>query len=1851
MAVTRINNNQITDAVSGNTQFGINANTKIQPNSITSTLLANNLTYGSDLTITGNLSIQGNVTAIDTTNVTIEDPLLLLASQQTGAPTLDIGFIGQRGTSNNVASVWDESSQAFVVAYTDSGAGDNTTINILSYADFITGNANVTGTLTAANISFTGNVAGNLSVTGTLFAGNVSTIGYVSALGNVTGGNVIAIETIYGANLSLSGNVISPLNVTGNVTSGNVFSVGNVSAVGNLIGAAVNAANLSLSGNVISDLNVPGNVYSGNIYSNAVTGNTIYSNSITPTNILFAGTTVANGTPIIGNPDLTFAVEIGTQYAYALTANNTSGYFGGNVSAGGNVLATGYVSATGNATSGNVLTGGFVSAFGNITTSGYYLGDGGFISNINAANVATTKIVNGGSYANVTAVDGPVVIASGTSSNIVATFYDTGANLNGQLSVTGGISASQEISALGNILTSGNFSATGNIIGGQISATGNISATGEIYGSRLSVTGNVIGLGLFATSFISSVGNITANDAVNTANLSLSGNVLSALNVTGNVAGQNFATAGIISATGTATVGNVATGGNVSATGSITGGNVYTAGDASATGNVFGGNVFAQTDVSAGGNVNVTGNVNANTLSGASVGIWSSSGGLDIHLGANGNVNLNTTYINNLQTPQQAFDAATKEYVDSIASGLDLKASVEVATVQPLDAEAEVTLVAYNNGTSGVGATLTITTTSQLLIDGVNLSTLAINDRVLIKNELDPASGNSDAAWNGIYVLTSTGALQTVLTRSTDFDNEGTLGSIPGSFTFVIGGGGQAGTGWVCITQNPITMGTTPILWTQFSGGGTYSAGNAIAINGTVISALFDNSTVGINGSNQLYIPANAPLTTPNIGDATGSSLSVTGSITGNVINGASMSITGNVIAGNVTTTNLSLSGNVLGNVNVDNNLTANGLFATTVISTAGNVYGGNVSSAKIYDTSIGSQQLVFGNVDASGLLSSASTLVADGTNLSAAGNINAGTRVTAAQITDTAIGAGQIVFGDGTANGQLNGSSTFTTDGNNVTTGGNVSAGGFISATGNIIAANFTTTGSTGNITGANVIAATTLTATGNVYAGTYFIGDGGLISNINAANVSSTKISNGGTYANIATPDGNLVIAIGAGSNVVATYYDNGVNFSTISVTGNVAGGNILTAGEVSATGNATAGNILTAGAVSATGSATAGNILTAGFVSATGNATAGNILTAGAISATGNVNGANVIGSFLYGDGSNITGLSTSAANIANGTSNVEIYTANGNVTFGVNGFGNVFTVSEFGVSTTGNVNAAINVTSPNVVTNVLTTTNTNLSIGNLANANVAIDGLSANLVFVSGSTNTVSIGSNLVTVGATLAVNAVDSFLLPVGNTVQRPGSPVAGMMRYNTSLATIEAYDGVQWEAVGSPTFTVIQNEQFNGDGSTVTFTLGSSQTTDSCLVTINGVVQIPTTAYSVSGTYPTCVLTFTEAPQVSDVIDVREITTTATVTSISNSSGNAVITTSATAANVDVTGNLVVSNGNGFIYGDGTYLTNVGGGNVVATRIQSGTTQANIAGANGNFYVAVAGSNVLNITSTQATFTGNLNPSGNATQSLGNATNQWSNLWISGNTIFIGGANLAANGSTISYNGSNLVAATGSGNIDTAGTISATGNVVGSSLIATNIMSATGNVTGGNIRTAGQVVATGNITGGNLSVSTGTITVGNIVNGNGNGVGNIGSSSNYFNTIFATATTALYADLAEKYVGDAEYTPGTVVSFGGEFEVTASTTDADRRVAGVVSTNPSYIMNGGLDGANVVTVALTGRVPCRVTGTVRKGDMMVSNGDGTARAEADPKAGAIIGKALADFDGETGVIEVVIGVK
>lgn len=127
-----------------------------------------------------------------------------------------------------------------------------------------------------------------------------------------------------------------------------------------------------------------------------------------------------------------------------------------------------------------------------------------------------------------------------------------------------------------------------------------------------------------------------------------------------------------------------------------------------------------------------------------------------------------------------------------------------------------------------------------------------------------------------------------------------------------------------------------------------------------------------------------------------------------------------------------------------------------------------------------------------------------------------------------------------------------------------------------------------------------------------------------------------------------------------------------------------------------------------------------------------------------------------------------------------------------------------------------------------------------------------------------------------------------------------------------------------------------------------------------------------------------------------------------------------------------------------------------------------------------------------------------------------------------------------------------------------------------------------------------------------------------------------------------TATSAQYADLAENYLADQDYVEGTVVEIGGVAEVTLAREESNS-VAGVVSKNPAYLMNSQCKGEHVVAIALMGRVPCKVIGPIRKGDMLISAGKGMAKSCANPQMGSVIGKALQDFLDQEGTIEVLVG--
>jgi hypothetical protein len=158
-----------------------------------------------------------------------------------------------------------------------------------------------------------------------------------------------------------------------------------------------------------------------------------------------------------------------------------------------------------------------------------------------------------------------------------------------------------------------------------------------------------------------------------------------------------------------------------------------------------------------------------------------------------------------------------------------------------------------------------------------------------------------------------------------------------------------------------------------------------------------------------------------------------------------------------------------------------------------------------------------------------------------------------------------------------------------------------------------------------------------------------------------------------------------------------------------------------------------------------------------------------------------------------------------------------------------------------------------------------------------------------------------------------------------------------------------------------------------------------------------------------------------------------------------------------------------------------------------------------------------------------------------------------------------------------------------------------------------------------------------------------------IINSAGNAVGNIGSASSYFNTIFARSTSAQYADVAERFASDTQYAAGTVVELGGSAEITISNTELSESVFGVISTNAAYLMNSGAGNDSThPPVAMTGRVPVQVTGVIHKGDRLVSAGNGMARAAQVGEATAfnVIGRSLDDkLDLDLGVVEAIVTIK
>ena len=573
--------------------------------------------------------------------------------------------------------------------------------------------------------------------------------------------------------------------------------------------------------------------------------------------------------------------------------------------------------------------------------------------------------------------------------------------------------------------------------------------------------------------------------------------------------------------------------------------------------------------------------------------------------------------------------------------------------------------------------------------------------------------------------------------------------------------------------------------------------------------------------------------------------------------------------------------------------------------------------------------------------------------------------------------------------------------------------------------------------------------------------------------------------------------------------------------------------------------------------------------------------------------------------------------SVSSISSGTSNVKIADVNGNATTTIAGVANVVVVATTGQFVSGLVSATGNVRGNYILGNGSQLTGLPATYTN-ANVISLLSTFGSNVISTTGNIT----GGNLLTnniISATGNITTsgffVGDFVGNITGTITNVPGP-GGAVLYNDGTGNVAATAGLIFDNSG-PNLLTVQGSYSATGGITATGNI---------------------TGGNLSGTNIVGTLTTAAQPNITSVGTLSSLTVTANV-----AGGN--ITTG---GQVSATGNIRTS---GYLFV--TQDINVGG-DVTATSY-TGTSSS----LTGN----VTGGNIR--TSGQVSTTGNITGNyfiGNGSQ----LTNLITNTIQNGNSNVLIGT--SAGNVSINVNGvspvviitplgqttNGFISATGTvtaGNIATAGTVSATGEVTGANIrtngtvsatgtatagnVATGgTVSATGNITGGNITTGGQVSVTGNVTTGNLTVGTGSITVGNIVNSNSNGVGNIGSSTTSFNTVFALSTSAQYADLAENYVADAEYAPGTVVVFGGAEEITISTEAADERVAGVVSTNPAHLMNAGQPG---LPVALRGRVPVMVIGPVFKGDSLVtSSTSGHAQSVGRDRsyAQAVFAKAL-----------------
>jgi hypothetical protein len=668
------------------------------------------------------------------------------------------------------------------------------------------------------------NSAGNISTALTLTStGNTDVIynnaGEVGLSGNMTFDNTTNTFAVTNAN-------VGNLTVTGTLTAGNIAvskiangtsNVDIVSASGNVtIGVAGNANVLTVTG---SSVIVSGNANVGNLNTAQVLAT---ANITTPQFI----SNVTTGTAPIVVTSTTQVANLNAATAglatFAATANAVAL---ANVSGAGNIAA---LNTDGNAS--NILYGNGV--FASASAGGSY-GNSNvatFLASYGSNTISTTGNITAGN-----------IIGNGQALTGIA-----GANVSGQVA---------NALVAGTVYTNAqpNITSVGTLTG--LTVSGNILPSANVTYNLGSPTQKFKDLYLSGNSIILGAQTLSANASGVDLTGTLSGDGGGLSNIAGaNVSGQvaNALVAGTVYTNAQPNITSVGTLSSLAVTGNISGGNLTTGGLVNATGNIQ-------------SNANVVTDLIVGRTSSISITATGTNQNINLTPTGTGTVNVGNFIISNVATPLTSTDAATKQYVDDVAQGLHTHDSCNAATQTTLASISGGT-VTYNNGTSGVGATLT-TTGTYTTIDGVTLSN---GMRILVKDEVTTAN-------NGIYVRTSA----TVLTRADDFDTPAEMAG--GDFTFVTAGTQYDNTGWV-MTDPVTTVGTSPVIWVQFSGAGTYTAGTGLTLTGSQFSITNTTVTAGsygngdsvasftVNGQGQLSAAANVAITA-NAANLTGTTL------------------------------------------------------------------------------------------------------------------------------------------------------------------------------------------------------------------------------------------------------------------------------------------------------------------------------------------------------------------------------------------------------------------------------------------------------------------------------------------------------------------------------------------------------------------------------------------------------------------------------------------------------------------------------------------------------------------------------------------------------------------------------------------------------------------------------------------------------------------------------------------------------------------------------------------------------------------------------------------------------------------